>query len=482
MNRHDFIKTLCLGVASIAMPSCRSGISGSKKKPNVLLIITDDQRFDTLHALGNQHIITPHMDSLVHNGTTFTNAYIMGGTSPAICAPSRAMMLTGRTLFHVDKQGYWQYDIEENNITLPETFKNLGYRTFGTGKWHNGQAAYARGFSDGNKIFFGGMSDHYRVPFCDFDPTGQYPKGEELSAFRKRVDAGEKGTHSSELFSNAAIRFLREYESDDPFFMYVSYTAPHDPRIMPKKYRDMYDPDKVPFPENFLARHPFDNGNLDGRDEMLAPHPRTPETVREHIADYFAIITHLDSQIGRLLAALDETGKTNNTIIVFCGDNGLAVGHHGLMGKQSIYEHSVHVPLIMSGPGIPKGEQRDSFCYLLDLFPTLCDLTGSKTPGTVEGLSLLPVINNPRHKIRETLFFAYMDFQRGVRDERYKLMEYSVNGERTTQLFDLKSDPWEINNLSGNPDYAEQQMRLRTELLRRKDKLGDGNAFWKGYD
>jgi len=190
----------------------------------------------------------------------------------------------------------------------------------------------------------------------------------------------------------------------------------------------------------------------------------------------------MDAQIGRVLSALKKTGQAKNTIIVFAGDNGLAVGRHGLLGKQNLYEHSVHVPLIMSGPGIPKGQRRNAFCYVLDAFPTLCDLTGMPIPSSVEGRSLAPLIRDRKRNIRDTLFFAYKDVQRGVRDERYKLIEYAVKGKRTTQLFDLQADRWEINNLADNPLYAAHLKRLRKELLRWKEELGDSSKFWQGYD
>ena len=483
-SRRELLKTLCFGAASgaLSLHGCGPKREMPGKKPNILFLFTDDQRFNTIHVLGNDHIITPNMDSLVRNGTTFTNAYIMGGTSPAVCAPSRAMLLTGRTLFHVAKQGLWQYDIPSEHITMPEAFRKEGYTTFGTGKWHNGPGAYTRSFSAGDKIFFGGMSDHYRVPFCDFDPAGTYPEGEDLQELRKMARESKKGQHSSELFSDAAIRFLGNHSDETPFFMYVSYTAPHDPREMPEEFRNMYNPETIPLPENFLPEHPFDNGELKIRDEALAPWPRTPEIIRRHIADYYAMITHLDSQIGRILETLKETGQAENTIIVFAGDNGLAVGCHGLMGKQNCYEHSVHVPLIMCGPGIPAGEKRDAFCYLNDIFPTLCDITDMAVPGTVEGMSLLPAIRDFEQKTRDTLSFAYMDFQRSVRDRRYKLIEYMVDNTQTTQLFDLLNDPGERNNLAGEPAAEIHVKRLRNELLRWKDDLGDTGSFWEGYD
>ncbi len=426
------------------------------KRPNILFLFTDDQRFDTLHALGNRDIVTPNLDALVENGVTFTHANIMGSTVPAVCAPSRAMLLTGRTLFHVPIN-------LEGQLSLPEVLRQAGYTTFATGKWHNTPPSFARGFTAGAKIFFGGMSNHLKVPVYDFDPSGKYPKGASY--------IGKK--FSSELFSDAAVQFLREYTEEQPFFLYLPYTAPHDPRMAPEKYANMYDPRKIPVPENFMPEHPFDNGELRIRDEKLAPWPRTPEIVQEHIAAYYAMITHLDDQMGRVLAALQAAGHADNTIVIFAGDNGLAVGRHGLMGKQNLYEHSVRVPLVVSGPGIPKGEQRDAFCYLLDIFPTLCDLTDLPVPESVEGRSLAPVIAGDQPKVRDTLFFAYKDVQRAVREERYKLIQYSVNGARTTQLFDLANDPWEVKNLADDPTHADHLARLREELTRWQREVSD---------
>ena len=380
------------------------------------------------------------------------------------------MLMSGRTLFHIDDLGQ---DIPAAHVMLGETLQQAGYATFGTGKWHNGPPAYGRSFSSGDRIFFGGMSDHFKVPLNAFDPAGDYPK--------ERIYFEEK-KHSSDLFSGAAIEFLRDYEEDRPFFVYLSFTAPHDPRDTHPRYHAMYDPEKIPLPENFMPEHPFDNGELRIRDEKLAAWPRTPEEIRGHIADYYAMITHADAQIGQVMAALRETGQEENTIVVFAGDNGLAVGRHGLMGKQNMYEHSVHVPLIMSGPGIPEGETRDAFCYLLDIYPTLCDLIDMPVPESVEGKSLLPILRDPAAKIRDTLFFAYRDIQRSVRDERYKLIEYMVEGKRTTQLFDLQVDPWELKDLADDPEYGDHRARLRRELLRWKDELDDwGERFWEGW-
>ena len=462
-TRRDFLGKMGMGAAAVTLSNC-AGFSkksaGPAARPNVLVLFTDDQRFSAVNALFNPAVHTPNMDRLARNGTAFTNTHIMGSMSGAVCMPSRAMLMSGRNLFHLDGMGQ---KIPDEHVTLPELLRGQGYNTFGTGKWHNGPAAYARSFSAGANIFFGGMSDHLKVPVHDFDPDGKYPK-------EKRYIADG---FSSVIFSDSAIRFLDGYEGDAPFFMYVSYTAPHDPRMAPKEYADLYPPKEIELPPNFMPLHPFDNGEMKIRDENLAPFPRTPENTREQIAAYYAMVTHADAQIGRVLKALEESGKADDTIIIFAADNGLAVGQHGLMGKQNLYEHSVRVPMVFSGPGIPQGKTCDALCYLHDIYPTICDLTGAAIPDTVESESVEPFIRGRKREIRETLYGAYKDIQRMVCDRRWKLILYNVDGVRTTQLFDLETDPWEMNDLSKDRRHAAHVRRLHGELLRWMRDIGD---------
>lgn len=425
-------------------------------RPNILFLFTDDQRFDAVQALGSPEVVTPNMDRLVAEGMAFTHATVQGSTVPAVCQPSRAMLMTGRTLYRAPRDC-------GQLVTLPQHLRDHGYVTFGTGKWHNAAPSFARGFTHGAEIFFGGMSNHLEVPVHDYDPGGEYPA--EARRIGKRF--------SSELFSDAVIDFLHRHDGARPFFAYVSYTAPHDPRMAPPEYAQMYDPGRIAVPPNFMPMHPFDNGEMVIRDELLAPFPRTPEVVQEHIAAYWAMITHLDAHIGRVLAALEETGHARDTIIVFAGDNGLAVGQHGLMGKQNMYEHSVRVPLVLAGPGIPAGARSDALCYLLDIFPTLTDLVDLPTPETVEGRSLAPIIRGETDRTRASLFHAYMDKQRSVRDERFKLVEYFTGDGHVTQLFDLLADPWEMANLASAPGMDSEVRRLRAELDRWQRELDD---------
>jgi arylsulfatase A-like enzyme len=444
-------------------------------KPNVLFLLSDDQRPDTIAALGNPHIQTPAVDSLVKRGFVFHNTYCMGSMSGAVCAPSRAMINTGRSLWH-NPIGFnvpWSGPKDRRgitpHITMPKHFRNAGYATFCTGKWHQEVPAFSEGFTHGGNIFFGGMGKHVGLPVTAF---ADFAKG--------KSGATPNPSFSSTAFADAAIEFLDSRGSasnpkEKPFYMYVSFTAPHDPRTPPKEYRDRYDASKLPLPANYLPEHPFNNGELRIRDEKLAKWPRTEAIVREELAKYYAMITQMDDQIGRILAALDASGEADNTVIVFTSDHGLAIGSHGLMGKQNLYEHSMKAPLVIAGPGVRKGESQ-ALTYLFDLFPTLSAMSDLPIPESVEGKSLLPILRGKRAAVRDSIFLAYRGIQRSVRSERWKLIEYAVKGLRTSQLFDLVNDPHELKNLADSPEHNVVVQRLARELLGWQERLDDPDA------
>lgn len=420
-------------------------------RPNVLFLFSDDQRADTIRALGNPLITTPTLDRLVGEGTTFTRAYCMGAQQGAVCVPSRAMMLSGKTLFRISEK-------LENTTTWPQVFAQAGYATYGIGKWHNTPPAFVNTFQVGKAVFFGGMNDPYTMPLQDLNPAQQL--------VNKRT--AEK--HATELFADTAIEFLQQKRAQ-PFAMYVAFTLPHDPRTAPPEFRARYDASKLPLPKNFLPLHPFDNGEMVVRDERLAAWPRTPDAVREALADYYACVTFLDTQLGRILEALKQTGQYENTIIVFASDHGLAIGSHGLFGKQNLYEHSMRAPVILAGPGVPKNKRSEAFTYLLDLFPTMCDLAGLKVPNGVEGLSLAPVLRGEQKTRRAAIFTAYRDVQRAVRDDRWKLIVYPRINQ--LQLFDLQRDPDELRNLAQDGKYTRQLTTMTTLLKQQQASFGD---------
>ena len=467
-----------------------------QKKPNVLFIITDDQRFDTINALGNSEIITPNLDRLAQRGTSFVRAHIAGGTCGAVCMPSRAMVLSGRNPFHLEELGG---NIPPEHKTLAETFKNNGYETIGLGKWHNGCPAYARSFTQGAKIFFGGMWDHWNVPTCRYDPTGEYDNVinfvvdfySDNHPQSQHCDEFDPGKHSSTLLTDAAIDLLNENAGKDkPFFMYLAYLAPHDPRTMPDSFREMYDPKKITLPPNFQQIIDTNYPLMVHRDEHLAAYPREEGEIKRHIAEYFAMITHLDYEIGRLLDTLHQSGEEDNTIIVFTGDNGLAVGQHGWLGKEDIYEHGVRVPLIMAGPGIAENVRNDAYVYLYDIFPTLCEKIGLEIPSSVDGKSFAKLLDgNHGDTFRDELYLIFDNFVRGVKDENYKLIEYR-NGDseedKWTFLYDIKNDPWETRNLAGCEEYKDKINEMREKILKHRDDWEEqthpwGVDFWKRF-
>ena len=205
------------------------------------------------------------------------------------------------------------------------------------------------------------------------------------------------------------------------------------------------------------------------RDEVLAPFPRTPEIVQQHIADYYGMITHMDAEMERVLSTLEATGHLENTIIIYTADHGLAVGQHGLLGKQNLYSHSIRVPSIFVGPGVPEGVTVDALTYLYDVFPTVCDLTDVECPDTTEGCSLVPLMNSSAETVRATVFAAYRDIQRAVSDGRWKLIRYYVSketgaGTNCVQLFDLAQDPWETTNLADLPEYTDRIRSLAADM------------------
>ncbi|TNJ42548.1 sulfatase-like hydrolase/transferase [Tamlana fucoidanivorans] len=509
---------LCIILIIAVLPKL---VAQKNKKPNVIMIYTDDHRFTGVHALGGQALSTPNLDNLAYTGISFTNAYLMGAFSGATCIPSRAMLLTGRHLFDLDGIGN---NIPTNHTMMGEAFMNAGYYAYHVGKWHQDTQSLARGFTSGGLVMGKPvyLQDHFRMPFSQWNKAGNYPKenaflinwDENGKEVRRPVTKNDKrgptgtetdGPHSSEVIANGAIDFISSYsEKKKPFFMYLAFHAPHDPRQAPKAYKDMYPEADIALPPSHMLQHPFDNGHIVLRDEQLAPWPRTKQVAQKQLSDYYAIITHLDAQIGRVITALKESGQYDNSIIVVAGDSGLAVGNHGLIGKQNIYdEDGIHIPFIISGGFLDtsnKGRREKAFCYNYDIFPTLCDMAGIKTPGSVTGKSLVPIINHEVNQVRDYTYHAYRQHQRAFRKGDYKLIEYVrapdsnnkkgdfIAGSRVTQLFNITKDPWETFNLADFPEYTELVEQLRKEMKTKAVELGDladGKRtqvdFWKYY-
>jgi arylsulfatase A-like enzyme len=445
----------------------------------VVVLMADDHRGTELGHLAGSQASTPNLDALAARGVSFRQAHCQGSMHGAVCVPSRASLMTGRNIFSssadpVAADYRLAYTIPAGLETFPQALRAAGYRTHAVGKWHNDLASFQRSFASGDALMFGGMSDHYHVPLQAYDPDGdasgivsEAPGGPRPTKDDIDLATADPSRFSSNLFADAAIRFIEADHGDGPFLLYTAFTAPHDPRTPPPGWE--VDPATVELPPNFLPEHPFDNGDLRVRDELLAGFPRSETEVRQHIADYLGMIAHLDHSVGRIVASLEAAGLADDTVVIYTADHGLAVGQHGLLGKQNLYEHSLRIPLVLAGPGIPEGEIRDDLVWHADTTATVRSLAA--LPRDPDGEGSPVVTDGVVTAGRAGLGAAYRFTQRAYREGRHKLIQYGPSpaglpdggttpGEAMTQLFDLEADPWEMVNLAGDPAYRE----IREEL------------------
>jgi len=432
-------------------------------KPNIVLLVADDQRGTAIGCEGIEPVQTPALDALASRGILCRGAYHHGSCSGAVCAPSRAMLHTGLPYTQLDDALLGPTRPRDGQpIEVPATLggklREAGYFCFASGKWHNGIDSFHASFDDGRAIFFGGMADHWFTPVHDFDPTGLYPNEAARPA---------QG-FSTDVFGQATVDFITsQRDAEQPFFCYCAFTAPHDPRTPLDAYRSMYDPRDIPLPANFRPEHPFDNGELDIRDERLLGSPRDPNEIKRSLAAYYGMLSHMDAWVGRIHEVLEVTGQLANTLVIHTADHGLAIGQHGLLGKQNMYEHSVRVPLIAAGPGLPKSVIRDGLCYQHDLHPTILEIAGvNDSDGHFE--SVLPMWRGERTG-RPYLTSAYRDMQRMVRQNRYKLIEYDTSDSPRRQMFDLANDPWEQHNLADDVSQRKRAAAMGHLITERAD-------------
>ncbi len=452
------------------------------QQPNFLFLFADDQSYETIQALGCSEIHTPNLNRLVRAGTTFTNAYNMGAWGGAVCVASRTMLLTGRSLWQANEANNKQEggktgisDMVRDRQLWPQLLEDVGYDTYMTGKWH--VSTDAAGIFNDVRDVRGGMPkqtpEGYNRPRdeAEYNEAGAWKPWDA-----KHGGFWEGGKHWSEVVADHAIDFIEAAsKKDNPFFMYTAFNAPHDPRQSPKKFIDMYPLDKVSVPENFLPNYPYDEEigcNPTGlRDERLAPSPRTEYSIKVNRQEYYAIITHMDEQVGRILDALEASGKADNTYIFFTADHGLSVGHHGLIGKQNMYDHSLRVPLMVTGPGIPKNRLLAGDVYLQDIMPTTLELAGAKKPGAVFFNSLMPMVRGECEENYESIYGGYTKVQRAVRVDGYKLIVYPK--AKATRLYNLEQDPQEMNDLANDPKHAGLKKRMFKKLLALQKDLED---------
>lgn len=481
------MKRSILGLAGMMALGAASATT-IKEKPNVLFIFADDQTFESLNCLNNSEIKTPNINRLKKRGVVFTHAFNQGSWCPAVSVASRTMLNTGKYLWNAavhskkiarfkgrDADKGLSYDIEYN---APQKYwadymSDAGYETYFTGKWHVEKPA--------NKIFDhtshirGGMpnqtKERYKRKFIEGEPDTWSPYDKTKKGFWKG------GKHWSEVVGDDAVSFLNAARNDDqPFFIYAAFNAPHDPRQSPKRFVDMYPLENISVPKSFIPEYPYCEDAASGRklrDERLAPFPRTEYSVKVNRQEYYAIITHMDEQIGRILDALEASGKADNTYIFFTADHGLAVGDHGFLGKQNMYDRSIRVPLLMAGPGVMKDKEVDANVYLQDIMATSLDLAKAKNTGSIEFNSLMPLATGKKSKTKyKNIYGAYMTRQRMIRTDKYKMIIYPSAG--VVRLYDIINDPEEMKDLAVNKKkYKKTMNKLFKKFKKLQKQVGD---------
>jgi arylsulfatase A-like enzyme len=487
------MKRILIILAALALAPL-SPAPAAEQRPNFLFILVDDQSpFDLKIYNPRSPLETPHIDRIAREGMVFDGAYHMGAFVGAVCTPSRHMIMSGRTVWHLPigpgAKAHCPPGIEQQ--TIPAVFNRAGYATMRTCKQGNSYEA-------ANKLFT-----------VRHDAT-------------KRGGTPETG---SAWHGDRVMDYLAQRETTKdakPFLIYYGFSHPHDERDgtpeLLAKYGAVNHTDKAApppahpkqpaLPPNYLPAHPFHHGHPGLRDEVDVRgvwERRDERTIRNELGREFACSENIDIQIGRVLAKLQAMGELDNTYIIYTADHGMAIGRHGLQGKQNLYQHTWRVPFIVKGPGIKPGSRVEGNIYLLDVLATLCDLAGIPPPETNEGLSFKPVLTGEKQTVRDVLFGVYnggtKPGMRAVKKGDWKLIQYDVmNGAvRETQIFNLAENPHEFlqehqdpavialtgvkpephqRNLAADPRHAAKLAEMQALLLAEMRRLDDPWRLW----
>lgn len=456
-----------------------------QKRPNFLFVLVDDQSpFDLKQYDPSSILETPTIDSLAAWGMVIESARHMGSMNGAVCTPSRHMIMTGRTLWHLPPSAEFQKQTDPHpldTMTIPAVFNRAGYKTMRTCKKGNSYPGANQQFS------------------IIMDAT-------------KRGGTEESG---SAWHAKQVLEYLDNRETaqeEDPFLIYFGFSHPHDKRDGTPELLDKYgatnhknqdtipsaNPKQPPLQENYLEAHPFHHGHPELRDEERVSgvwKRRDENTVRNELGREYACSENIDIQIAKVLERLEVMGELDNTYIIYTSDHGMAIGRHGLMGKQNLYEHTWRVPFVIKGPGIAARQRVEGNIYLSDVFPTLCELAGIEIPETVQGKSFKSVLMGEQETIRDVQYGVYCGGtkpgMRTVRKGDWKLIKYDVlDGEvRETQLFNLAHNPNEYlpehgkvdemqTDLAEDPKYAYKLIEMEALLLEQMNAYEDPYRLW----
>ncbi|MFB9057297.1 sulfatase-like hydrolase/transferase [Mariniflexile ostreae] len=482
---------LVVGLVSLFFVSCKqkpetkNETEKEQKRPNFLFVLVDDQSpFDLQTYDPNSILETPNISKLANEGLVVDQARHMGSMNGAVCTPSRHMIMSGRSLWRLPPSAEFQQQTEAHELdeqTIGAVFNRAGYKTMRTCKLGNS-------YPGANKQF---------------------------SVVRDATKRGGTEETGSAWHAKQVLEYLGDREQgkeEDPFFIYFGFSHPHDvrngtPELL-EKYGAVNHTDKNSLPpanakqpqlqDNYLPAHPFFHGHPELRDEERVSgvwKNRDENTIRNELGREYACSENIDIQLGKVLEKLEAMGELDNTYIIYTADHGMAIGRHGLQGKQNLYEHTWRVPFIVKGPGIPSGKRVEGNMYLLDVLPTLCDLAGIDTPETVDGKSMVPVFKGEKETVRDVMYGVYAGGtkpgMRSVKKGDWKLIKYDVmDGKvRETQLFNIAKNPNEYlpehkrademeTDLAENPKYADKLAEMEALLLSQMEQYKDPYRLW----
>ena len=465
------IATLCLSHSPRA----------EERKPNILLLMSDDLN-SALSGFGHPQCKTPRLDALAKRGVRFENMHCQY----PVCGSSRASLMTGLypyTNGMLGNKGNLRKNLP-NVVTLSQLFRNNGYHAGRVSKIYHMGIPFE---------IIAGTADHDDAPSWDEtvnikapeqnapgERTEWSPKDKSSQTFTGVEASTGDLEHADGMAADAAIEFLKQ-NKDKPFFLGCGFVRPHVPLVAPSKYFDRYDRDTMVAPE-------VPKGDLEDVPKIIRNYKSidrygvTPELHKGLLEAYYASISYMDEQVGRVLKALDELGLRENTIVIFSSDHGYLLGHHHKFQKQHLFEESTRVPFILSVPWMTKshGHASNKITELVDLYPTLAELAGLTPPANLQGQSLLPLLKNPTTKewSKDLAFSISRSGGESIRTSKWRFTHWGF-GAKGEELYDLKNDPNEFTNLARDPNYSGRLNQLKARLKTKRKAAGYDASRYK---
>jgi arylsulfatase A-like enzyme len=476
LSRRQTLSLLGSALLAGVAPRVAGAQDEDRKRPNIIYIMTDDHAAHALSCYGSKINTTPSLDRLAAEGMLFKNAFVTN----ALCGPSRATLLTG---LYSHKNGFRDNTpntrFDSSQITFPKLLRQAGYQTAVIGKWH----------LNSDPVGF----DHWSVLIGQ----GRYIDPVFVEMGQRKVEKG----YVTDVITDKSIEWIRQRDASKPFCLLYHHKAPHREWTPDAKHAKLYEDKDLPVPRTF--NDDYANRATPARDQQMTvdkhltptdlkqqpPEGLTGQALKEwkyqrYIKDYVRCVASVDDNVGRLLNFLDESGLSDDTIVIYTSDNGFFLGDHGWYDKRFMYEHSLRVPLLVRFPkAVRPGTTTDAMAINCDFAPTFLDYAGVRIPPDMQGRSLRPVLEgNTPPDWRKSVYYHYYEFPQphhvhphyGVRTQTHKLIHYYTLNE--WELFDLAQDPDELKNVYDDPGYQTVREDLRRELTRLREQYHDTDA------